>query len=88
MIKNSNICKKKYIKALNNIFYELAPLTRDIKWSKLQRDRENVLVSFYETNTPKRLLGFQKNPKKLATDLDHKKETKTEKREAKQDKLK
>ena len=47
-----------------------------------------MLVSFYETNTPKRLLGLQKNPKKLATDLDHKKETKTEKRETKQDKVK
>ena len=47
-----------------------------------------MLVSFYETNTPKRPLGLQKNPKKFATDLDHKKETKTEKRETKQDKVK
>ena len=45
-------------------------------------------MSFYEKNTPKRLLGLQKNPKKVATDLDHKKETKTEKRETKQDKQK
>ena len=42
---------KKYIKALNNLFYELAPLTRDVICSKLWRDRENILVLFCQTNT-------------------------------------
>ena len=42
---------KKYIKALNNLFYELAALTRDVICSKLWRDRENILVLFCQTNT-------------------------------------
>ena len=41
---------KKIIKALNNIFYELAPLTRDVLYSKLQIDGENILVPFCQTN--------------------------------------
>ena len=42
---------KKYIKALSNIFYELAPLTRDKICSKRKRDGENILASFCQTNT-------------------------------------
>ena len=42
---------KKYIKALSNIFYELAPVTHDVICSKLKRDGENILASYCQTNT-------------------------------------
>ena len=42
---------KTYMKALKNIFYELAPLIRDVTCSKLSRDGENILMSFCQTNT-------------------------------------
>ena len=35
MMKNKKKMSKKIIKALNNIFYELAPLTRDVLYSEL-----------------------------------------------------
>ena len=45
MMKNNKSMRRKYMKALVDIFYELAPLT-DVISSKLQRDGENILVSF------------------------------------------
>ena len=33
--KNKKKIPKKYMKAFNNIFYELAPLTRDVIYSRL-----------------------------------------------------
>ena len=45
MMKNNKNMRRKYMKALVDIFYELAPLT-DVISSKLQRDGENILVSF------------------------------------------
>ena len=35
MIKNNKNMRKKYIKALNNIFYKLTPLNGDVIWSTL-----------------------------------------------------
>ena len=45
MMKNNKNMRRKYMKALVDIFYELAPLT-DVISSKLQIDGENILVSF------------------------------------------
>ena len=43
--------QKKYVKALSNIFYELAPLTNDVICLKLYSDGENILASFCHTDT-------------------------------------
>ena len=53
MMKKNNNKKsiKKHMKVLGNIFYDLAPLTRNVTCCKLQRDGENKLVSFCQTNT-------------------------------------
>ena len=52
MMKNSKQQNaKKVYKSIKLHFFELASLIRDVIYSKLQRVRENILVSFCQTNT-------------------------------------
>ena len=56
MMKNNNKKKipKKYMYTYSSILYsKLATLTCDVTCSKLQRDGENILVPFCQTNTLK-----------------------------------
>ena len=51
-MKNNRKMQKKYIKALSNIFYKLAPLTRDCnKLQTLDRQRKYIGVIFSGKHT-------------------------------------